>query len=1480
MIKRISIVAILGICISNIPAAWGQTEWSNATGQTRLRFDGASLVSAGLTLEILDGITSRELDRTSPDLQISSDSLIVTGADLNIVHSKIVHNAALRISNDKYAVVIDGMLIAIEQADEKSITIFDNDTGKTLLRSDAPHGAFSTADGGLRFDLGALRITPTLANLLGDDKLAGVSIAEMTISANFDVVYSETLEQSRDANVDRPQPNGAPRGVIGPDVIVGDLHNITTWGTVGDITAYSVGTTSCNVGDALLSWVDENDQNLHPVIGQNLLRYRVLPDGTSRFEQIGQAWLKHGFCALQGNICPPCTPAGGGCGNQLGVGCSDPYGAGLNGSQGGLGPKFQVNPHTGVFASPHFMENQTGDNIYKRTQVKITDINPAIIGSAQYFTTGQYVTQDDSNFGNQDNNESYRPVTISGSGTNWSFGLTGSTQREQAGIRAWQDTNPRVEELDVRVPGEGLLIMAVEVTDLGTGNYHYEYAVQNLNSDRAVRSFKVPLPAGALVENIEFHDVDYHSGEPFDGTDWTSTVESDGIIWSTQAFNENTDANALRWGTMYNFRFDVNVSPATGTIEFGLFKPGTPDSVSAGMTAPVGAFVIADCNENGILDDQDIANGVSTDCNANNFPDECEAGGEITTVEYATGFSSPIHVSAAPGDTSRLFVVEQFGTIRILDTVTRNTLVTPFLNIAEKISVGGERGLFAMAFHPDYAINGKFYVSYTDTSGDSVLSEFTVSGDPNVANSSSEVIIRTIGQDFPNHNGGMIAFGPDGMLYLGLGDGGAADDPFERAQSESSLLGKMLRFDVDNPGANYIPADNPVSMTLPEVWAKGLRNPWRFSFDSFTGDMFIGDVGQSAREELNYQPASSTGGENYGWDCREGNIAAPSTEDINVGCDPNGAGLTDPIRVEPYGVGGTCSIVGGFMYRGCGIPALSGTYFYADFCGDYIRSFKMDAGAVVDVQDRTIDLQPVSGGNIQSIVSFGEDAEGEMYIVSSQGTIYKIVSAAATEDNCGNGVLDPGEECEDPDGITCDCNCMNKTPNLGTPTLDDDFEMDLGWTSQPFGPAVGAWERGVPVDDPGSIYDPTTDGDGSGSAYVTGLNNEDVDNGTVALISPTIDTSAGEFVLSYRYFLGLADQSGIDRLLLLVSNNGAVGPFFPVKIHNTDTAGQWVQVDIFPAELSSRGITPSANTVVQFYINDNGTPSAVEGGIDAVVLAPVLIDDCNINCLDDAVEIASGAVFDCNGNGLPDECEIDVDPCDCDENGVNDALDIANGVVGDCNSNGLPDTCDIASGLETDCDGGPVGAPAGGMAILGSFCAGCHGPMGVGGPGLPGPNIRGRDRTFVSNKLLPPTDHPGGAFVNFTQDDFANIEAFLSDTGAKARPDSIPDSCQTGTLSDCNSNGITDGCELAAGTQVDLDFDGVMDDCDATACPGANAGDINEDGSTDGADIGLLVDAFMGGSISASQLCSVDFDNSGDLTTADIPGMVNALLGQ
>jgi len=390
--------------------------------------------------------------------------------------------------------------------------------------------------------------------------------------------------------------NGTVCGGGGPDVIVGDLTGPANYSSVGGIEAFSVGTTSCNIGSQNLNWIASNNQ--HPVIAQNMYR---LKDG--RFEQVGVGWLKHGFTALTGNLCGcGCNGQGG---SVLGVGCSDPYTASRNGFQGwpsgGLGPRFEVNSHTGVFTYPYTFRGVTGNSIFKRVQVQISDLDPAVNGGGLYFMSGQYIAPDDAGAGNGDNNESYRQATISGSGSSWSASFSGSfpTQREQAAIRAWGDNEAGVTETNVRVPGEGLFILAAKATDLGNGFWHYEYAVQNLNSDRSERSFSVPVPDAATVQNIGFHDVFYHSGDgfnsttanpvTFDGTDWSTTHAGGFITWETQTFAANPNANALRWGTLYNFRFDVNLAPdaVQGTVTLGLFKPGTPTTVNALTVVPV-----------------------------------------------------------------------------------------------------------------------------------------------------------------------------------------------------------------------------------------------------------------------------------------------------------------------------------------------------------------------------------------------------------------------------------------------------------------------------------------------------------------------------------------------------------------------------------------------------------------------------------------------------------------------------------------------------------------------------------------------------------------------------------------------------------------------------------------------------------------------------------------------------------------------------
>jgi hypothetical protein len=381
----------------------------------------------------------------------------------------------------------------------------------------------------------------------------------------------------------------------GPDVIVGEITGPANYTAGGTLEALALGTTSCNIGSAGVSW--QASTNQHPVIGGDLYRFKVV-GGSGRFEQLGVSWVKHGFFALSLNLCcPTCQPTDG---TSLGVGCADPYSADENGLQMGLGARYVVNPHTGAFPFPTGT-HAIGTNI-GRIQVEVSDLETSGPGSARYFGGAQYVTADDASAGNGDNNASYREVTVAGSGTAWTFGLTGSTQRESPPIEAWATCEPGVATQPVRVPNEGLLILGFKTTDLGGGVYHYEYALYNMNSDLAVGSFAIPVPDGVTISNVGFRDVAHRGGDGEggvnqDGTDWPATRGGAGLVWKTDTFAANPNANAIRWGTTYNFRFDADASPTRGTIGIGTFKDGglvaTTGDVPGGVS-PAQGFCFGD----------------------------------------------------------------------------------------------------------------------------------------------------------------------------------------------------------------------------------------------------------------------------------------------------------------------------------------------------------------------------------------------------------------------------------------------------------------------------------------------------------------------------------------------------------------------------------------------------------------------------------------------------------------------------------------------------------------------------------------------------------------------------------------------------------------------------------------------------------------------------------------------------------------------
>ena len=347
-----------------------------------------------------------------------------------------------------------------------------------------------------------------------------------------------------------------------------------------------------------------------------------------------------------------------------------------------------------------------------------------------------------------------------------------------------------------------------------------------------------------------------------------------------------------------------------------------------------------------------------------------------------SGLNIPLYLTAPAGD-PRLFIVEKDGRIRIYKN--GSLLPAPFLDLTSLTTKGSEQGLLGLAFDPNYAANGRFYVSYTTpgptNGGSSIIARYHVSsGNADLADPASDTLILSLAQPETNHNGGGIGFGPDGMLYIGFGDGGGGGDPLGTGQDRTDLLGSMLRIDVS--GATYAsPADNPYASHATfshELWNYGLRNPWRWSFDRQTGDLYIADVGQNAYEEVNVQPAASGGGQNYGWNIMEASHCYNART-----C--NQSGLTLP--VVTYGHSDGCAVTGGYVYRGNAVPAVQGQYFYSDACSGFIRSFRWSGGGITGQKQW-------SSLTISGVNSFGEDGQGELYVMTYDGTLYRLTAAS------------------------------------------------------------------------------------------------------------------------------------------------------------------------------------------------------------------------------------------------------------------------------------------------------------------------------------------------------------------------------------------------------------------------------------------------------------------------------------------------------
>ncbi len=427
-------------------------------------------------------------------------------------------------------------------------------------------------------------------------RMSGIAVLACALAA------ISTAAGPRDA---LPVAHAPTEGGAMPDVWVCYLPSTAYWGQADGIHAFSIATTSANAGNVNLNWVDTNNQ--HPVIAQNMYR---LKEGV--LEQVGMSWLKHGFCAVQQNIgCGACVVSGG-CLSFLKPGCSDPYDAALNATTFRLGPRSEVNPTTGVFPFPHAVGDPGVPAVIRsRLQVRDEYVNPAQNEGARWFVEGQYVHPQDAQANVDNNNASHREFNIGGFSftPNSSVSPIGTTIGMKAMIEGWADIDPtvQVEHIEVSGEGGGRLIVASRASDNGDGTWHYEYAVYNMNADRAAGSFSVPVGDGANLSNVGFHDAEYHSGELYDGADWAATEGDSAVTWSTTSFDIDPMANALRWSTMYNFRFDANAAPVTTNATIGLFKTGSPVGVTAAVQAPGEAPCAADFNGDGIVDGADLA---------------------------------------------------------------------------------------------------------------------------------------------------------------------------------------------------------------------------------------------------------------------------------------------------------------------------------------------------------------------------------------------------------------------------------------------------------------------------------------------------------------------------------------------------------------------------------------------------------------------------------------------------------------------------------------------------------------------------------------------------------------------------------------------------------------------------------------------------------------------------------------------------------
>lgn len=659
--RRISVGTTLAVAVvlgglAGSARAADLRDWTVRSGTVTLQMN--VVTTAGLGVDLCSSCARDNLASPAPGTIVapvadgSKLQVDVTQADPQLVTADLGTGSEIAAIGASRTLRIEEMrLVTPYSLDDRTLWI-------TSARSPAEPGLI-VRDYDFRLDVNngevvitsdTVTLSPAWAKKFGvganeETSLAGVLIELKVVDANGRAPTLPTHEL-------QPYPDdyGSVAGTsLGPDVTVWAISGTERYGCSGDysipgdpqsgyvcipdpetgeyISAFAIGTISCNVGDENLVWFANTTQ--HPVIAQNMYRLK-----SNRFEQIGMSWVKHGFYATDSNYCGQCSDMDQSVpGTYLAVGCSDLYTAGLNGNRAYLGPRSQINAHLGTNQGAPLPSNPA-NRAERRLQVENSYLYPQSNADAEYFVEGQYIMPDDAAANNDNNNVTYKDISVIQLGPE-EFAITdggGFSVTEQPAIRAWAAADASVVEVNAQVPGEGLFVLAAKAIPLPDSFYRYEYAVYNMNSDRSGGSFIVPVGHDASVRNIGFHDVRYHSGEIYDGTDWPGTWENDTVHWDTIPYDVNPNANALRFSTLYNFWFETNAPPAETSVTLGLFKPGVPASVDVSILGP--ATEVIDCNKNGIPDSCDLSCeglacneyecGTGVDCDGNLVPDECD----------------------------------------------------------------------------------------------------------------------------------------------------------------------------------------------------------------------------------------------------------------------------------------------------------------------------------------------------------------------------------------------------------------------------------------------------------------------------------------------------------------------------------------------------------------------------------------------------------------------------------------------------------------------------------------------------------------------------------------------------------------------------------------------------------------------------------------------------------------------------------------